>query len=45
MPLISHTIQGCCKVTVCVKVVPEICTGATEKYTIVFHISHTKMNC
>ena len=45
MPLMCHRIQGCCKLTTSVCVVPEICTGTTQKYTAVFHISHTKINC
>ena len=33
MPLICHIIQRCCKLTINVRVVPEICTGITKKYT------------
>ena len=45
MPLICHIIQGSCKLNISVRVVPEICTGTTQKYTAVLHISHTKINC
>ena len=45
MPLMCHIIQRCCKLTISVRVIPEICTGITWIYTAVFHISFTKMNC
>ena len=45
MPLMCHIIQRCCKLTISVRVIPEICTGTTQIYTVVFHISCTKINC
>ena len=34
MPLMCHIIQGCCKLTISVRVVPEICTGVPAKWNI-----------
>ena len=31
-----HIIQRCCKLTISVRDVPEICMGTTQKYTALF---------